>query len=105
SIVNMELLTAFDHFGPFFDEAVAGGKKDAWRKALNRIKNDSIGPRVDLREEIVKLLVGKGPLGRDVARCIMIADNRLPVEPDSERQVIAVQIPAADDEPKLVNSL
>ncbi len=105
SVSNLELLTAFDHFGPFFDEAVVGGKRDAFKKAIRRIKSDPLGPKVDIREEIVRRLVAKGPSDRETARCILIADNRLPVEPDSERQIIAVQIPNPDDEGKLVKAL
>jgi hypothetical protein len=105
SVCNLELLTAFDHFGPFFDEAVAGGKKDAWKKAVNRIKTDPLGPKVDLRADIMRHLVAKGPTGHETARCIMINDNRLPVEPDSERQLIAVQIQPPQAEPALVAAL
>jgi hypothetical protein len=107
SIANLELLTAFDHFGPYFDEAVAGGRRDAFQKTMNGLKNRSIGPRVDIREEIIKSLVRKGPLGRNVARCIRISRHRpsTVVSPDNERQLIAVRIEPPEAEPKVADAV
>jgi hypothetical protein len=97
STLYLELLKAFDNFGPFFDEAVAGGKKNAWDRSVKAWKLDEYGPKVDVRDEIIKRLVVRKE-GRDVARCTWITDNRHPVTPTSERQLTAVKIrPTPDD--------
>lgn len=97
---SVELLKAFEFYGPIFDEVVSGGKKGVWPKTIDAIRDDALGPRVDIREEIIKRLtvVKKG---RFVARCTVITDNGPPqkmpngppqVMPDSGRQLFAVKI-------------
>jgi hypothetical protein len=95
STSQLELMKAFDHFGPFFNEAVAGGKKDAWNRSLRAWRDDS--PRVDLKEEIVRRLIVETN-GRELARCTVVTDNRQPIKKDSQRQLTAARIRASAED-------
>ena len=87
----VELVKAFDNFGPLFNQVLADGRDGVWTRTLRGFKTDPLGPRVDFRKEIVENLVESRD-GRLLARCTTITDNREPVEPGSGRQLTAVKI-------------
>jgi hypothetical protein len=77
-----EVLNAFDHFGPLFDELFGEGEQGVWEDVKDGLKNDPNGPQIDLREEMVSQLAN---------RVTVISDNKLPISTTSERLLFAVQ--------------
>jgi hypothetical protein len=79
----VDMLNAFDNFGPLFDEVVGEGKETGiWADVLQSLKDDPNGPRIDLREELIKHLGN---------RITIISDYQLPITPSSERLLYAVE--------------
>lgn len=79
----IDMLNAFDNFGPLFDEVVGEGKETGiWVDVLQSLKDDPNGPRIDLREELIK------HLGNRVS---MVSDYQLPITPTSQRLIYAVE--------------
>lgn len=77
------LLTAFDNFGPLFDELVGEeGETGVWQDVLKGLKDDEEGPQIDLRAELF------AHLG---SRISILTDYREPIGPGSERILIALQ--------------
>jgi hypothetical protein len=76
------ILNAFDNFGPFYDELFGEGNSGAWDDVLQAFKNDPNGPRVDLREHLIK------HLGRRVS---VLSDYQLPITTTSERLLYAIE--------------
>jgi len=79
---NLDLVQAFDSFGPLFDDLYGQGEEGVWEQVLEGLKTDPNGPQIDLREE---LIVHLGP------RVLMISDYALPITPSSERLLFAVE--------------
>ena len=89
---NMDLQEAFDNFGPFFDEVVVGDVQSeegengeiesVWEDTLDSLKNDPLGPQIDLGADLV------AHLGQ---RVTLITDYLLPITPTSERLLLAVE--------------
>jgi hypothetical protein len=79
----VDMLNAFDNFGPLFDEVVGEGKETGiWADVLQSLKDDPNGPRIDLREELIKHLGN---------RISMVTDYQLPITPTSQRLIYAVE--------------
>ncbi len=76
----VDVLNAFDHFGPLYDEVIDA--PGVWAQTLEQMKTDPNGPQIDLRNDLVKFL---GP------RVTMVADYRLPITTTSERLLWAVE--------------
>lgn len=77
-----DILHAFDHFGPFFDDMFGEGEKGVWEEVLDGLKNDPNGPQIDLRNDLIVHLTG---------RATMISDYELPITPTSERLLYALE--------------
>ncbi|MCS7303805.1 MAG: DUF3352 domain-containing protein [Thermoguttaceae bacterium] len=80
--VYADILHAFDHFGPFFDDMFGEGEKGVWEEVLDGLKNDPNGPMIDLRNDLIVHLTG---------RAMMITDYELPITPTSERLLYALE--------------
>ena len=80
--VCADLLYAFDHFGPLFDELFGEGETDVWKDTLEGLRDDPDGPRIDLRAELFANLD---------QRIIALSDYHLPITPTSERLLFAIQ--------------
>ncbi|MDA8745531.1 hypothetical protein N9N28_12940 [Rubripirellula amarantea] len=80
--VNIDLLNAFDNVDSLFDTMIAG-YEGAFETAMNRFKDDPFGPRIDFRNEIV------ASLG---SRLCAMTDYTLPIETDSERFLLAIDV-------------
>ena len=78
--VYVDILNAFDNFGPLYDEVV--GEKGVWQQTLEGMKTDPSGPQIDLRAELV------ANLGQ---RVTMITDYKLPITTTSERLLWAIE--------------
>jgi hypothetical protein len=79
--VYVDILNAFDNFGPLFDEVI--GEKGAWKQVLSDMINDPSGPQIDLRKELI-LNLGQ--------RVTMITDYKLPITTTSERLLWAIEV-------------
>jgi hypothetical protein len=79
--INMDVLKAFDNFGPIFDEVAGEGEKGVWDDVLKSLIEDPNGPQLDIRKELV------AHLGQ---RATIIADNTTPVGPHSQRRLLAI---------------
>lgn len=79
---RIDLSNAFDNFGPLFDELFGEGETGIWQEVLQSLREDPNGPQIDLREELIRHL---GP------RVTVITSYRLPITPQSERIVVAVE--------------
>ncbi|WP_442484928.1 hypothetical protein [Aeoliella sp. SH292] len=80
--VNIDLLNAFDNIDTVFDSMIAG-YEGAFKTAMDRFKDDPFGPRIDFRNDIV------ASLG---TRVCMMTDYTLPIETDSERFMLAIDV-------------
>ncbi len=80
--VNIDLLNAFDNVGTLFDEMIAE-YPGAFDTAMKRFKDDPFGPKIDFRNDIV------ANLG---ARVVAMTDYTLPIETDSERFLVAIDV-------------
>lgn len=79
----VDMLNAFDNFGPLFDEVVGEGKETGiWADVLQSLKDDPNGPRLDLRGELIKFLGN---------RVTVVSDYQLPITTTSERIMYVVQ--------------
>jgi hypothetical protein len=75
-----DLLNAFDRFDTLFDEVY--GEPGVWQDTLDSIKNDPNGNRIDLRQDLV------AHLGQ---RVTIVTDYKLPITPNSQRSLIAIE--------------
>ncbi len=78
----VDILNAFDNFGPLFDELFGEGETGVWDQVLDGLKTQPDGPKIDLREDLIKHL-GK--------RVTAITDNELPITTTSERLLFAIE--------------
>jgi hypothetical protein len=76
---NIDLLTAFDHFGTLFD--AMEGHKDAFKTSMEGIEKDAYGPQVNIRNELI------ANMGQ---RVTLVADYATPISVKSECLVITV---------------
>lgn len=58
-IVNVDALKIFDNIGPLVDSFLGEDRDSVWEDVLDGLKNDTKGPMIDLREDIVALLGNK----------------------------------------------
>lgn len=80
--IYIDILHAFDHFGPFFDEMFGEGEKGVWQEVLDGLRNDPNGPQIDLRNDLIVYLTG---------RATMVTDYEVPITPRSERLLYALE--------------
>ena len=81
-----DVLKAFDNFGPLFDGFLED--EGLWQEVVESIRTDEDGPKIDLRKDLFALL------GQRVS---FIVDKTRPIDANSGKQVIAVEIqPGAD---------
>jgi len=81
--LNIDVLNAFDNFGPLFDELFGEkGETGLWQEVVESLLKDPNGPQLDLRKELIQ------HLGQ---RVTMISDYQLPITVDSERLLYAVE--------------
>ena len=87
--VHIDILNAFDNFGPLFDNLFGEGEEDEglWEDVKQSLIEDPYGPQVDLREEI---FVHLG------TRITMISDYELPITTTSQRRLIAIEAKNAE---------
>jgi hypothetical protein len=78
----INLLSAFDNFGPLFDEFVGEGETGVWADVLYGLEEDPNGPQMDLRGELFTYLGN---------RVSIVGDYHEPIGPDSSRMLIAVE--------------
>lgn len=83
--VYCDILNAFDNFNHFYDEMV--GEPGVWAETLRAMKIDPHGPKIDLREELIK------QLGQ---RVTVVTDFELPITPQSERLLFAIEVKDAE---------
>ncbi|MDG2207765.1 MAG: hypothetical protein P8K78_07660 [Pirellulales bacterium] len=78
--LNMDLLNAFEYSKTLVN-AVADD--EIFDDVIDSLKNDPAGPQVDVRKDVV------ANLGQNV---MVLSDYRLPIEADSERILVAVEL-------------
>lgn len=78
----VDVLNAFDNFGPLFDDLFGEGKKGVWIEVRDGFEKDPNGPQINLRKELIACL------GQ---RVTALTDYRLPITPNSERLLYAVE--------------
>jgi hypothetical protein len=79
STFYFNVLNAFDNFGPLFDFQT--GEPGDWDDVLRGLKDDPNGPRIDLRNQLVRHLDN---------RVSVLTDYQTPINSSSERTLIAV---------------
>lgn len=84
---HVDIMNAFDNFGPLFDELFGEGETGVWEDVLKSLKEDPNGPGIDLRADLV------AHLG---TRVTFFTDYRLPITPTSERFLFAVEATDAE---------
>jgi hypothetical protein len=88
-----DILHAFDHFGPLFDELFGEGETNVWKDTLEGLRDDPDGPRIDLRGELFANLD---------TRVITLTYYNEPITTTSERLLYAIQ---AKDEAKVTAAI
>ena len=83
----VDILAAFDSFGSMFDSLFGEGETGVWEDVLKGFKDDPYGPQIDLRKDVV------AKLGN---RVTVITDYELPITPESERVLFAMQVTDED---------
>ena len=78
--LNIDLINGFEYSETLVDEWAGD---PVFNDIMDSLKNDPSGPQIDVREEVV------AHLGEHV---IVISDYHLPIETDSERMLIAVEL-------------
>lgn len=76
---NWQMQQAFDASETLVDALI--GEEGSFQEVLDGIREDPVGPQIDLRSELV------GHLGE---RAMMITDYALPITPESERMLVAL---------------
>jgi len=89
--LNWELQRAFDASETLIDALI--GQEGAFQEILDGIREDQLGPQIDLRSQLV------GHLGR---RATIITDYQLPITPQSERWLFAAE---TTDQTELVQTI
>ncbi len=87
TVLSVDVLTAFDNFGPLFDALFGEGETGVWKDVLDSLRKDPHGPQIDLRSELVAKLGD---------RLTMTTAYELPITTDSERLLFALK--ASDEE-------
>jgi hypothetical protein len=82
---NWEVQRAFDASETLVDAII--GEEGAFQEILKGIREDPVGPQIDLRGELV------AHLG---TRATLISDNVLPITPQSERWLFALETSSED---------
>lgn len=90
---NVPMLAALDHFGPLFDALFGEGEEGVWEDVLESLEFDKNGPQVSLRKEIFAHLKN---------RAVIMTDYIVPITPQSERRVSAVEV---TDEPRVAKGI
>jgi hypothetical protein len=89
TILFVDPLAIFDHFGNLFDALVMQGETGAWNDIIKGIEVDPYGPQINIREEI---LVNLGQ------RVLGMSKYSLPITPTSESIVVAVELRDGKDQ-------
>lgn len=87
TILYCDLLNAFDHVGPLFEQVAGEGVEGVWIDTLEGLKTDEDGPRIDLREELFQYFD---------TELIALSDYELPITTTSERLLYAIKVKDAD---------
>ncbi len=77
-----DIVTAFDNFGSLYGEVSGLKDEKAWAEAVEGLAIDTTGPRVHLRNDLCAYL---GP------RVTIISDYQVPITPNSERLLFAIE--------------
>ena len=78
-----DILNAFDHFGPLFDEFFGEGATGVWNDTLDGLEKDPNGPQINLRRELI------AHFGQRVS---LLTDYQLPITTASERLLVAIEV-------------
>lgn len=78
---NLDFQNGFDNFGTLFDAIY--NEKGVWEDTLQSVKTDPNGPQIDIRDDLVAHLGGRG---------IVMRDFTLPISPHCERRLFAVEV-------------
>lgn len=83
---EVDPVVAFDSVEAIFDATVGGGA-GGFDDVMEGIADDPFGPQVNIRNEIVQKLTG---------RATLVTDNKLPIDVNSQRRVVALPIKDGD---------
>jgi hypothetical protein len=89
TMLFVDPLAIFDHFGTLFDALIMQGETGAWNDIIKGIEVDPYGPQINIREEI---LVNLGQ------RVLSMSKYALPITPTSESIVVAVELKEGKDQ-------
>jgi hypothetical protein len=89
TVLFVDPLAVFDHFGTLFDALVMQGETGAWNDIIKGIEVDPYGPQINIREEI---LVNLGQ------RVLGMSKYTVPITPTSESIVVAVELREGKDQ-------
>lgn len=79
---NIDIAKAYEHFAPIFDETVGEGEPGVWDDVVQSLEDDPNGPKINLKRDMIAHLA---------TRATVISDYELPISPDCERMLIAVE--------------
>lgn len=80
--LNVDVQKAYDYFGPIFDETVGEGEPGVWADVVQSLEDDPNGPKINLKRDMI------AHLG---SRATVITDYEMPITPDCERMLFAVE--------------
>lgn len=79
--LNLDILNGYDHVHTLFD--AFSGYDGAFETSMEGFEKDPFGPKVNIRKEVIQFL------GQ---RVTMMTDYKLPITPDSERYLFAIDV-------------
>jgi len=88
TMLNIDPLAIFDNFGVLFDAVIMPGEEGLWEDILRGLRDDPLGPQIDIREELIANL-GNRVLG--------MSRYEKPITIKSESMVIAVELRAGHE--------
>jgi hypothetical protein len=92
----IDIVNAFDIFGPLFDELIAQGEEGAWKNDVLPGLEAPDGPNINLRRELIE------KLGQRIS---VLTDYQLPITTSSERLMIAIEVKDAEAVRKAMEKL
>ena len=91
--VNWDLQTAFNSVGSLVNDIA---DEDVFDHVLDNLKNDPKGPKIDIRKDFIPRLD---------ERVLLLTSQKLPVDEDSERLLMAIKLKDADAVKKIVDKV
>jgi len=80
--LNWKVKSAFENFSTLFDELFGEGSTGTFEETIESVEKDPNGPGINIRRDLIDHLG---------SRASVLTDYKLPIDPNSERMVFAIE--------------